>query len=80
MSVNAMHVAKSGLNAQQVRMQVIANNLSNVNTAGFKRDRANFESLLYQVRRLSGDQTSEDTELSSSYAVGTGVRLSLIHI
>ncbi len=75
MSVNAMHVAKSGLNAQQVRMQVIANNLSNVNTAGFKRDRANFESLLYQVRRLSGDQTSEDTELSSSYAVGTGVRI-----
>ena len=61
MSVNAMHVAKtSGLNAQQVRMQVIANNLSNVNTAGFKRDRANFESLLYQVRRLSGDQTSEE--------------------
>ena len=75
MSVNAMHVAKSGLNAQQVRMQVIANNLSNVNTAGFKRDRANFESLLYQVRRLAGDQTSEDTELSSSYAVGTGVRI-----
>ena len=70
------HVAKSGLNAQQVRMQVIANNLSNVNTAGFKRDRANFESLLYQVRRLSGDQTfTEDTELSSSYAVGTGVRI-----
>ena len=75
MSVNAMHVAKSGLNAQQVRMQVIANNLSNVNTAGFKRDRANFESLLYQIRRMSGDQTSEDTELSSSYAVGTGVRI-----
>ena len=50
MSTNAMHVAKTGLNAQQVRMQVIANNLSNVNTTGFKRDRANFETLLYQVR------------------------------
>ena len=36
MSTNAMHVAKTGLNAQQVRMQVIANNLSNVNTTGFK--------------------------------------------
>ena len=48
-----MHVAKTGLNAQQTRMQVIANNLSNVNTSGFKRDRANFESLLYQIKRAS---------------------------
>ena len=58
MTANAMHVAKSGLNAQQIRMQVIANNLSNVNTTGFKKDRANFESLLYQVRRYAGDLTS----------------------
>ena len=46
MSTNAMHVAKTGLNAQQVRMQIISNNLANVNTNGFKRDRANFESLI----------------------------------
>ncbi len=46
MGINAMHVAKTGLNAQQVRMQIISNNLANVNTNGFKRDRANFESLL----------------------------------
>ena len=39
---NAMHVAKTGLNAQQTRMQVIANNLSNLNTVGFKSDRINF--------------------------------------
>ena len=48
---NAMHVAKTGLNAQNSRMQVIANNLANVNTTGFKKDRANFETLLYQVSR-----------------------------
>ena len=36
MAINAMHVAKTGLNAQQVRMQVISNNLANVNTNGFK--------------------------------------------
>lgn len=54
MSSNAMHVAKTGLNAQQTRMQVIANNLSNLNTVGFKSDRANFESLLYQVKRSGG--------------------------
>ena len=74
MSSSAMHVAKTGLNAQQTRMQVIANNLSNVNTVGFKRDRANFESLLYQVQRSSGEQTSEGTTLSSALALGTGVR------
>ena len=75
MSTNAMHVAKTGLNAQQVRMQVIANNLSNVNTTGFKKDRANFETLLYQVIRNSGDQTSAETNLSSAFAVGTGTRI-----
>ena len=56
MSTSSMHVAKTGLNAQQTRMQIIANNLANVSTTGFKRDRANFETLLYQVRRVAGDQ------------------------
>ena len=72
---NAMHVAKTGLNAQNRRMQVISNNLANVNTTGFKRDRANFESLLYQIKRASGEQTSVDTNLTSAFAVGTGVRV-----
>ena len=72
---NAMHVAKTGLNAQQTRMQVIANNLSNLNTVGFKSDRINFESLLYQIKRAGGDQTSEGTALNSSLAIGTGVRV-----
>ena len=75
MSSSAMHVAKTGLNAQQTRMQVIANNLANVNTTAFKRDRANFESLLYQVYRPGGAQTSEATELASASAIGTGVRI-----
>ena len=75
MSSSSMHVAKTGLNAHQTKMQVIANNLSNVNTSGFKRDRANFESLLYQIKRASGEQTSVDTNLTSAFAVGTGVRV-----
>jgi len=75
MSFSAMHVAKTGLDAQQTRMQVIANNLANVNTTGFKRDRANFESLLYQVYRPGGEKTSEGTELASPSAIGTGVRI-----
>ena len=54
---DALHIAKTGLNAQQTRMSVISNNLANVNTVGFKRDRASFESLLYQTQREVGSQT-----------------------
>lgn len=75
MSSSAMHVATTGLNAQQLKMQVIANNLANANTHGFKRDRANFESLLYQVIRSAGAETSDGTMLNSSSSLGTGVRL-----
>lgn len=75
MSSSAMHVAKTGLNAQQTKMQVIANNLANVNTTGFKRDRANFESLLYQTIRSGGAQTADGNMLTSSSTVGTGVNM-----
>ena len=75
MSTSSMHVAKTGLNAQQTRMQIIANNLANVNTTGFKRDRANFETLLYQVRRTAGDQVTGEANLTSSFSVGTGARI-----
>lgn len=75
MSSNVMHVAKTGLNAQQARIQVISNNLANVNTTGFKRDRANFETLLYQVQRPAGAQTSEATTQTAPTVLGTGVRL-----
>src|SRR6056300_610417 len=75
MSTFAMHVAKTGLNSQQIKMQVIANNLANVNTTGFKADRTNFESLLYQVLRGAGENTSENTSLASGLSVETGTRL-----
>ncbi len=75
MSSNVMHVAKTGLNAQQARIQVISNNLANVNTTGFKRDRANFETLMYQTWRPAGAQTAEGTQATSATTIGTGVRL-----
>lgn len=68
-------VAKTGLDAQQTRLSIISNNLANVSTNGFKRDTAVFEDLMYQNLRQSGAQTSQDTQLPSGLAVGTGVRL-----
>ncbi|MEM7502140.1 MAG: flagellar basal-body rod protein FlgG [Pseudomonadota bacterium] len=71
----ALWVAKTGLDAQQTRMSVVSNNLANVNTTGFKQDRAVFEDLLYQNVRQSGAQSSQDTQLPSGMNIGTGVRI-----
>ncbi|MFM1892223.1 MAG: flagellar basal-body rod protein FlgG [Pseudomonadota bacterium] len=70
----ALWIAKTGLDAQQTRMSVISNNLANVNTTGFKRDRAVFEDLIYQNIRQAGAQSTEDTQLPSGLYLGTGVR------
>ncbi len=71
----SLWVAKTGLDAQQTRMTVVSNNLANVNTTGFKQDRAVFEDLLYQNVRQSGGNTSQDTILPSGMNLGTGVRV-----
>jgi flagellar basal-body rod protein FlgG len=71
----ALWVAKTGLDAQQTRMTVIANNLANVNTTGFKRDRATFEDLLYQNVKQGGAQTSADTAAPTGLLLGTGTRV-----
>ncbi len=70
----ALWIAKTGLEAQQTRMGVVSNNLANVNTTGFKRDRAIFEDLLYQTVRQPGAQSSQDTTLPTGLMLGTGVR------
>ena len=71
----ALWVAKTGLDAQQTRMSVVSNNLANTNTTGFKRDRANFEDLLYQQVRQPGGASSAQTQLPSGLQLGTGVRV-----
>ncbi|RLK48668.1 flagellar basal-body rod protein FlgG [Alkalispirillum mobile] len=71
----ALWVAKTGLDAQQTRMQVVSNNLANVNTTGFKKDRANFEDLIYQNVRQAGGQSTQDTLLPTGLNLGTGVRV-----
>jgi len=70
----ALWIAKTGLDAQQTKMAVTANNLANVSTTGFKRDRAVFEDLIYQNIRQSGASSTEDTQLPSGLYLGTGVR------
>ncbi|MCC8463638.1 flagellar basal-body rod protein FlgG [Photorhabdus bodei] len=72
--IRSLWIAKTGLDAQQTNMDVIANNLANVSTNGFKRQRAVFEDLLYQTIRQPGAMSSEQTRLPSGLQIGTGVR------
>jgi flagellar basal-body rod protein FlgG len=72
--IRSLWISKTGLDAQQTNMDVIANNLANVSTNGFKRARAVFEDLLYQTLRQPGAQSSQQTQLPSGLQLGTGVR------
>ncbi len=71
----ALWVAKTGLDAQQTRLQIVSNNLANASTTGFKKDRAVFEDLMYQNARQPGAQATQDTILPSGLMLGTGVRV-----
>ena len=73
MPTSALHVARTGLEAQDTRMRVIANNLANIGTTGFKRDRANFQTLAYQDARIAGQQSSSETAYATGLNLGTGV-------
>ena len=72
--IRSLWISKTGLDAQQTQMDLIANNLANVSTNGFKRARAVFEDLLYQTLRQPGAQSSQQTQLPSGLQIGTGVR------
>jgi len=72
--IRSLWISKTGLEAQQTKLDVIANNLANVSTNGFKRSRAVFEDLLYQTIRQPGAQSSQQTQLPSGLQIGTGVK------
>jgi flagellar basal-body rod protein FlgG len=72
--IRSLWIARTGLDAQQTSMDVIANNLANVSTNGFKRARPIFEDLLYQTLRQPGAQSSQSTQIPSGLQLGTGVR------
>jgi flagellar basal-body rod protein FlgG len=71
----ALWAAKTGLDAQNTRMAVIANNLANTNTTGFKAGRAAFQDLMYQNIRQVGAQSTQNTQYATGLTLGTGVRI-----
>ncbi len=73
--LSSLWIAKTGLDAQQTRMDVIANNLANANTTGFKSSRASFQDLMYQNKEQPGGQTPQQTLSPSGLMLGTGVRV-----
>ncbi|WP_298471456.1 flagellar basal-body rod protein FlgG [uncultured Erythrobacter sp.] len=75
MPTSALHVARTGLEAQDARMRVIANNLANIGTTGFKRDRADFATLAYQEQRVAGQQSTNQTAYAVGLNLGTGVQV-----
>ena len=73
--IRSLWVARTGLDAQQTQLDVIANNLANVSTNGFKRGRAVFEDLLYQTMRQPGSQTSQQNRVPTGLQLGSGSRV-----
>ena len=71
----ALHVARTGLDAQAARMRVIANNLANVNTTGFQRERAEFQTLAYQTITAPGAASSGDNRYAIGLSLGSGVSM-----
>lgn len=76
MALNALHAASTGLSALNTELDVIANNLANVNTSGFKSSRVNFEDLIYQEKALPGVENANGDQRPTGLYVGLGVRVS----
>jgi flagellar basal-body rod protein FlgG len=72
---SVLQIARSGLDALDQRMKTISNNLANVNTTGFKRDRAAFVSMMYQDSRQAGAPSGADSQYATGLGTGTGVRV-----
>ena len=77
--MRALAIAATGMNAQQTNLEVIANNIANINTTGFKRARAEFSDLLYQVERLAGvPNRANQSVVPEGAHIGLGVRTAAI--
>jgi len=76
MAITALHTAATGMEALSMKIDVIANNVANAETVGFKSSRVNFQDLLYQIRAQPGVQTGTDTASPLGTQIGLGVLVS----
>ena len=77
--MKALAIAATGMNAQQTNLEVIANNIANINTTGFKRARAEFSDLLYQVDRTAGRAQPRQRQLvPEGVSIGLGVKTTAV--
>ncbi|OPL13769.1 MAG: flagellar basal-body rod protein FlgG [delta proteobacterium MLS_D] len=72
--IRALWTAATGMESQQINQDVIANNLANINTVGFKKARADFQDLMYQVYSKAGVETTSGTDLPVGLEIGMGVK------
>jgi flagellar basal-body rod protein FlgG len=77
--IRALSTAATGMEAQQTRLDVTANNIANVSTHGFKKSRAEFADLMYQNHRTPGATTGNGTQSPTGMQVGLGVRTAATH-
>ena len=75
MSIQALYTSATGMQAMETKLDVIANNLANNSTTGFKKDRANFEDLFYRQIHLPGSQDADGNITATGVEVGLGVRV-----
>src|SRR6056297_1515809 len=75
MSVQTLYTAATGMDAMETKLAVIANNLANINTTAFKKDRANFEDLLYRTEAYPGVLDADGNPSPVGTQVGLGVRV-----
>ncbi|MFO7178180.1 MAG: flagellar basal-body rod protein FlgG [Pseudomonadota bacterium] len=71
----ALHIAATGMGAQETQLEGISNNIANANTVGYKRERVDFQDLLYQTIRAPGAPTGATTVSPTGFQVGSGVRV-----
>ena len=76
--IRSLYTAATGMQAQQINQDVVANNLANVQTPGFKASRAEFQDLMYQIHRQAGAQTTSGTALPLGVEVGLGSKMTAI--
>ncbi|MDW8002864.1 MAG: flagellar basal-body rod protein FlgG [Deltaproteobacteria bacterium] len=76
--IRAVWTAGTGMAVQQLNLDVIANNIANVNTNGFKRSRADFQDLMYQTLRLQGVRTEGGNQVPTGVQIGLGATLAAV--